>query len=311
MKIKLFLITTLLTLTACSDSGQSTVSAKKTSPSKPFADFTNSIGMPFKALPKGSFYMGSCKLTRENKEADKKRAFLGEAPLGATCPSGAALDNDAYDGETPQHKVTVPAFFMAATEVTVGQFKQFIREANRSDLLTEDFTNDNQYSDQAAVARVSWHDAQAFITWLNSKEGVDTYRLPSEAEWEYAARAGTTTRFSWGNNANVAGQYAWYEKNVYDRGIRHAMKVGVKQHNAFGLYDMHGNLWEWTQDCWNNSYHGAPRNGSAWRSGDCDSRLLRGGSWDYDAGYLRSAFRYTTAPSNRYIFSSFRVVQGF
>ena len=119
---------------------------------------------------------------------------------------------------------------------------------------------------------------QRFIEALNRKEGVTTYRLPSEAEWEYAARAGTQTVYSFGSDANQLGQYAWYADNNYDNWFR---PVGGKQPNAFGLYDMHGNVEEWVQDCGILNYTGAPTDGSAWVTGNCASRIMRGGNtWD-------------------------------
>ena len=266
------------------------------------ADFTNSIGMQFITIPAGSFYMGSCKLSAEQQEKNKKHKFMGLEPEGPACPSGAGADSDARDRETPQHRVSIAqAFQLGAHEVTLGQFKQFIAGAERYDLLSDSFMKYNRAGDNAAVAWVSWQDAQAFIKWLNGKEGGERYRLPSEAEWEYAARAGTTTRYSWGDSGSEAGAYAWYDKNAYDRGEKYAHAVGAKQPNPWGLYDMHGNVYEWTQDCRNYSYRGAPSDGSAWLAGDCSVRVLRGGSWYYNQGVLRSANRnYDTTGYRNY-----------
>ena len=261
------------------------------------ADFTNSIGMQFVTIPAGSFYMGSCKLSAKQQEKNTKRKFMGLAPEDPACPSGAGNDADAYDSETPQHRVSIDnAFQMGAHEVTLGQFKQFIAGAERYDLFSVDFMQANRAGDNAAVARVSWQDAQSFIKWLNAQESSERYRLPSEAEWEYAARAGTTTRYSWGDSASEADAHAWYRESVYARGEGYAHTVGAKKPNPWGLYDMHGNVDEWTQDCWNNSYRGAPGDGSAWLSGGCSWRVLRGGSWGNRLEILRSAERsaYTT-----------------
>ena len=274
------------------------------------ADFTNSIGMQFITIPAGSFYMGSCKLSAEQQEKNKKRKFMGLEPEGPACPSGAGADAKAYDDETPQHRVSIAqAFQLGAHEVTLGQFKQFIAGAERYDLLSDDFMKYNRAGDNAAVARVSWQDAQAFIKWLNGKEGGERYRLPSEAEWEYAARAGTTTRYSWGDSASEAGAYAWYDKNAYDRGEKYAHTVGAKKPSPWGLYDMHGNVWEWTQDCWNSSYNGAPGDGSAWLAGDCSKRVLRGGSWHFDRDFLRSANRKFDTTGYRSIVNGFRAAR--
>lgn len=205
------------------------------------ASYTNSIGMKFTNIPAGSFYMGSCKLSAAAK--------------AAACPSGTSAHSDASDDETPQHKVHISkAFQMGVYEVTLGQFKQFI-DAGREDLLRDVFMEDNSQGDSAAVTTVTWNDAQAFIHWLNKKEGGSRYRLPTEAEWEYAARAGTTTRYSWENSKSQAGNYAWYDKNSKDVGVQYARAVGTKKPNPWGLYDMHSNVWEWVQDWYGeNSY---------------------------------------------------------
>ena len=213
------------------------------------ADDTNAIGMRFKNIPAGSFYMGSCKLSDADKEANKKRKFMGLPPKGAACPSGAGIDDEAWDKEIPQHKVRIGRRFrMGVYEVTLGQFKQYIAGAGRDDLLTDDFMKYNRNGDRAPVTWVSQRDAQGFIRWLNKKEGTRTYRLPTEAEWEYAARAGTTTRYSWGNaigrnraNCNGCGSQ-WDNKRP--------APVGSFAANPFGLYDMHGNVKEWVEDCY-------------------------------------------------------------
>jgi hypothetical protein len=128
------------------------------------------------------------------------------------------------------------------------------------------------------VERVSWDDAQTFVKKLSEKTGKN-YRLPSEAEWEYASRAGSQTDFCFGNDAwTHLYEYAWFCDN--SQGESHP--CGEKRPNAFGLHDMYGNVWEWTADCWNCNYNGAPSDGSAWGSGDCSQRVRRGGSWDYD-----------------------------
>ena len=128
------------------------------------------------------------------------------------------------------------------------------------------------------VINVSWEDAVAYTKWLSGQTG-ERCRLPSEAEWEYAARAGSVTKYSWGNeigsnqaNCDVCGSQ-WDGKQT--------APVGSFDPNGWGLHDLHGNVWEWVQDCWNGSYQGAPTNGSAWESGDCSRRVLRGGSWNF------------------------------
>lgn len=274
------------------------------------ADYTNSIGMKFKNIPAGSFYMGSCKLSAADKEANKKRQFMGMASKSAACPSGGTTDNDASDNETPQHKVRISkGFQMGIYEVTLGQFKKFIAGSGRDNLITDDFIKNNSHGDSAAVTEVSWNDAQAFIRWLNKKEGGNRYRLPTEAEWEYAARAGTNTIYSWGNAKSQAGSYAWYDTNAYDVGRKYAHAVGTKKPNPWGFYDMHGNVWEWVQDWYDENYY---RNSSSTDPKGASSgrlRVYRGGSWYYDAWYLRSANRFNDSPGYRDSNLGFRLVR--
>ena len=274
------------------------------------ADYTNSIGMKFKNIPAGSFYMGSCKLNAADKAVNKKRKLMGMSEKSAACPSGANADNDASDDETPQHKVRITkGFQMGIHEVTLGQFKKFIAGAGHGGLLTDDFIKDNSHGDNAAVCCVSWDDAQSFINWLNKKEGGSHYRLPTEAEWEYAARAGTTSIYSWGNSKGQAVNYAWYYKNACDVGDKYAHSVGRKKPNPWGLYDMQGNVWELCQDWYDENYYrnsptNDPRGPSSGRF-----RVDRGGSWNYDARYLRSAYRSYYSPGVRSHDIGFRLLR--
>ncbi|MDP7442649.1 MAG: formylglycine-generating enzyme family protein, partial [Verrucomicrobiota bacterium] len=145
------------------------------------------------------------------------------------------------------------------------------------------------------VMNINFRDAEDFVRWL-SRKTEQTYRLPTEAEWDYTCRAGTTTPFHFGetigtDQANYDGNYTYGGggKGVYRK---KTVPVGNFPANAFGLHDMHGNVWEWVEDCWNGNYHGAPTDGSVWSSGDCSHRVLRGGSWYSKPGYMRSAARY-------------------
>lgn len=257
------------------------------------------IGIAMVNIPAGDFMMGSCKLPNSVQEENKKRAFLGQPPRTVNCSDS---DADASDDETPQHRVSIAAFQMGMTEVTLGQFKTFITAAGRSDLVNDDFMKFNAYGDDAPVVGVSWHDAQAFIGWLNKIDG-GGYRLPSEAEWEYACRAGSNQKYCGSNDLGAVG---WYDKNNSKRQPR---RVASKQANAFGLYDMSGNAMEWVQDCWQYTYNGAPSNGSAWSSEQCNRRVLRGGYWFGPEKAARAARRGSNPPNFRIGLSGFRVAR--
>ncbi len=267
------------------------------SPAALAGEFTNHVGMRFVDIPAGSFYMGSCKFTP------------GQGAVPA-CPSGSVSDPEAYDDETPQHPVKLKAFQLGRTEVTLGQFKRFIQATGNTQLMDGDFEKYNAgQGEYVPVVQVSWQDAQAFVQWLNQskpKSDRGVYRLPSEAEWEYAARGGTRSRYYFGDGIDKRlGQYAWYDKNAGDR----QRPVAGKKPNAFGLYDMLGNVWEWTEDCWNESYQGAPADGSAWTSGECGKRVVRGGSWFDVPLYLRAAVRFGDRMDRRINYDGFRVVR--
>ena len=218
------------------------------------------------------------------------RIPAGEFPMGS--PEGEV---DRASDEGPQRKVRVAEFFIGRFEVTRAQWRQVARMPKVKIDLNEDpsyFKN----SWQQPVERVSWSGAVEFCERLQKRTG-RVYRLPSEAEWEYAARAGTTTPFAFGST--VTPQFVNYDGNFpYGSAPKDVVRgktvaVGsLSVANAFGLFDMHGNVWEWCQDYWHDSYSGAPADGSAWlRGGDSSLRVGRGGSYYFAARHSRSAFR--------------------
>lgn len=231
-------------------------------------------------------------------------------PAGSFMMGSSDTDKQADDDEKPLHKVIIAkAFAMGKYEVTVGQFRQFVDETRyQTDAEKQGgcfiYKNDawNQQkghswekvgfkqTEQEPVACVSWNDANAYIEWL-SKKTKKEYRLPTEAEWEYAARAGTTTNYYWGNTIDCAkANYGYSLCN-----IEKTTTVGAYPANAWGLHDMSGNVWEWTMDCWHGNYKSAPVDGTAWlkqQKGNCDRRGVRGGSWDFYPQILRSANRF-------------------
>jgi formylglycine-generating enzyme required for sulfatase activity len=224
----------------------------------------NSLGMEFIRIEAGTFQMGT-------------------------------NHSDAYDNEKPVHTVRLTQpFYLGKYEVTQGQW-QAVMGNNPSS-----FTGDTN----RPVENVSWDDVQEFIRRLQAREGGATYRLPTEAEWEYAARAGTTTRWSFGNEASQLGRYAWYEGNA--GGQTHP--VGQLQPNPWGLYDMHGNVWEWVRDRYGPYTSGGTAVDPTGPSSGLD-RVLRGGSWGITARRCWSANRISDAPDNRHGALGFRLLR--
>ena len=195
--------------------------------------------------------------------------------------------------EQPQRSVSLPSFALGKFEVTQEQWFSVMG-------TTPSFLKGRSLP----VEQVSWNDAQEFVKKLNQKTGKQ-YKLPSEAEWEYAARGGSPSAFSFGDTAIDVGRYAWFNRNSGNK----TNPVGEKLPNNFGLYDMHGNVSEFTQDCWNNNYSGAPQDGSAWTVGNCSMRVLRGGSWLHPIQGLRSANRGWLSPAVRELHYGFRVAR--
>ncbi|MGI9104142.1 MAG: SUMF1/EgtB/PvdO family nonheme iron enzyme [Terriglobales bacterium] len=259
-------------------------------------------------VPAGKFTIGS-------SESEKAWA----ASHGASPQSVA--------DESPQHEVSLPSFGLGKYDVTRGEYAAFVRETGysagdgchessmpkASKQAGANWQNPGfSQSERDPVICVSWQDARAFVVWLNGKlrpagspSGEGPYRLPSESEWEYAARAGTTTRFWWGDDDTNAGTYAWYKGN--SGGQTHP--VGSKPANTFGVYDMVGNVWQWTEDCYAENYIHAPKDGSASEAGKDCLRVDRGGSWLYPAWLLRSATRERNPADYRDIIMGFRVAR--
>ncbi|KQQ40246.1 serine/threonine protein kinase [Duganella sp. Leaf126] len=229
-------------------------------------------------IPTGRFQMGS-----------------HEVEQAAAVKAGA--QHKWLQREGPQHWVGIgQSFALGRYPVTVGQWRQFVRATGWESQSDVDWRAPGfAQNDEHPVVGVSWYDAQRYLRWLSEQTG-QTYRLPSEAEWEYACRAGTRTAFSFGDT--IGADQANYDANyVYNGGPRGEFRQGTTRVDAFapnpwGLFDMHGNVWEWTQDVVHDTYDGAPADGSAWETGgDQARRILRGGSWLYNPRYLRSAVR--------------------
>lgn len=246
--------------------GNSYGTTKPESPEISETFISSSTGMEFILIPPGEFHMGS--------------SFQGE---------------DGSDCESAVHKAMVKDYFyMGISPVTQKQWKKIMG------------TNPSKFKDESRpVEMVSWEDIQEFIKRLNEVENTTRYRLPSEVEWEYACRAGTKTRYFFGDDESSLGEYAWYVKNAG----RKTHPVGQKKPNYWGLYDMHGNVWELVLDKWNENYTDSVPCGSS--SGDINNsaHISRGGSWYCDADYCHSDARFSREPQKRLPNLGFRLVR--
>ena len=250
-------------------------------------------------------------------------------PAGSFMMGSSSHEEGRYDVEGPVHRVTIPApFAVGRYEVTRGEFARFVEAAGHSTGNSCWTFEDDGWKDRSGlnwrnpgyrqdnrepVVCVNWEDARAYVNWLSRETG-KPYRLLSEAEWEYSARAGTTGPFHFG--ATISTDQANYNGNaIYGSGRegvyrKKTVPVGSFRANGFGLHAVHGNVWEWVEDCGHASYRGAPSDGSVWvTGGDCGYRMLRGGSWDSVPGDLRSASRYGDTAGSRSYFSGFRVTR--
>jgi sulfatase modifying factor 1 len=243
-------------------------------PAPAIESITNSIGMTLNKIPAGTFIMGS-------PEDEPERSDIEH-----------------------QHRVTITkAFYIQTTEVTQEQWK--------SVMGTEPWKGQGSVKEgpNYPATFVSWNDAVAYCKKLSEKES-KTYRLPTEAEWEYACRAGTETRWSFGNDEKALGDYAWYRENADDIDEKYAHQVELKKPNAFGLYDMHGNVWEWCHDYYGKDYYKQSPEKDPTGPGSGSSRVLRGGSWSsHRSRDSRSAFRHRHDADYRNRSHGFRLVR--
>lgn len=237
-------------------------------------------------------------------EEIKEFKDCSECPIMVRLPAGSFLMGDERGdrSEKPAHRVSIPIpFSIGKYEITVGEWQACVLDrgcAQQSEKV------DN--SERAPIRDISWTDAQMYVNWLSQKTG-DSYRLPTESEWEYAARGGTTTRYWWGDQFQTGKLSckgcggSWNSK--------FPAQVGSHAANPFGLHDMNGNVWEWVSDCWHDSYIGAPSDGSSWEKKNCRTRVLRGGSWRNDSSYMYSATRFRYDADVRYLLNGFRVAK--
>jgi formylglycine-generating enzyme required for sulfatase activity len=267
----------------------------------------------------------SAHATAQRRQADDAGAPGQTFRDCAACPEMAVVPAGSFmmgspeseigrgSNEGPQRKVTMPSFAIGKHEVTFAQWDACAVEGGCAHKPGDETWGRGK----RPAINIAWHDAMEFVAWLSRKTG-KPYRLPTEAEWEYAARGITDASephppFSTGSTINY--KQANYDANfVYADGKmglyrQKTVEVGSFRRNTFGLHDMHGNVWEWVQDCYRDSYRGAPTDGSAVSARDCSLRILRGGAWNYYPQLLRSAYRYATAPEVRLDMAGLRVAR--
>jgi formylglycine-generating enzyme required for sulfatase activity len=234
----------------------------------------------------------------------------GSASDCAGCPEmvvlqpGSFVMGDAQGdrSEKPAHRVTLrKPFAIGKYEVTLAQWNACVQAA-----ACKAIPDASGWSDESPARNLSWTDAQQYVRWLSKRTG-QHYRLPTEAEWEYATRAGTSTRYWWGEKmepgkANCKGCGGDWNNAA-------PVSVNAFPPNPFGIYGMNGGVWEWVEDCWHKDYDGAPTDGSAWTSSDCRENVIRGGGWRNDSTYAHSASRFTYDTTVRYILNGFRVAK--
>jgi formylglycine-generating enzyme required for sulfatase activity len=238
-------------------------------------------------------------------------------PTGSFLMGSPAREAGRFDDEGPQRTVTIARpFAVAKFEVRFDEWMQCVLDEECRMVTDESWGRGPR-----PVVNVSWNDAKRYVDWLAKKTG-KPYRLLTEAEWEYAARANTETPYYWDKqsdnpclyanvlNPSVKKKYKFdWESFSCEDGYAETAPVGAFRPNAFGLYDMLGNAWEWVEDCWHDSYKDAPIDGSAWVTKACDSRVVRGGGWFSGPQFVRSAIRYRFAPSDLFDYLGFRVAR--
>lgn len=224
---------------------------------------------------------------------DYKDPLIGD--MVAVEGGNFTMGSNEYDEEKPPHSVNVPSFYIGRHEVTQAQWKKIMNGGNPS--LNK--------CNECPVVGVSWYDVQEFIRKLNQQSS-HTYRLPTEAEWEYAARGGIKQDDYIYAGSNNVDEVAWYG---YSKADKKAHPVGKKKANGLDIYDMSGNVWEWCEDWYHDTYQNAPDNGQAWLKPARKSRVLRGGSWNSRAASMRVASRFRGTPDNHLNFIGFRLTR--
>ena len=250
------------------------------------------------------------------RDCDDHCPEMASIPPGKFFMGSGPSEKDAKVNEEPRHAVEISySFAVGAYEVTLAEWEACVSEGGCSSIPLD--RHKRPGNGKRPVTHVTWHEAKTYTDWLSGRTGMD-YRLPSESEWEYVARANTTTLFHTGQSitseqANYDGRYDWRRSGVLTSDIYRGrtLEVGPFEANAFGLHDIHGNASEWTLDCYNSHYNGAPEDGQARGTGNCARRVVRGGSWKDKPLDIRSARRHANVPDERSSKIGFRVMRTF
>jgi formylglycine-generating enzyme required for sulfatase activity len=264
--------------------------------------------MPYRSANFGKYVLTAVR-ERALKRGDPFRECAKDCPWMIVVPAGdfmmgSPVDEKGRDpNEGPEHLVTIARpFAVSMYDVTFDDWDACVKVGG---CPREGGANDNSWGKHnRPVINVNWDDAQAYVAWLRKMTGKE-YRMLSEAEWEYAARAGTTTAFYWGDELDIKNANCHRCENEWS-GLK-TSPVGKFKPNPFGLFDMAGNVWQWVQDCWNADYNGAPTDSLPCETGDCEKRVVRGGSWYYYPADPRSAYRYGDKKDDRNYNTGFRV----
>lgn len=216
------------------------------------------------------------------------------------------MGSNISDDEKPIHEVNIKNdFYMGKYEVTFAEYDKFCEDTNRKKPDDEGFGRGLK-----PVINVSWNDASEYAKWLSQKTG-QNYKLPSETQWEYATKAGTNTKYSFGDDENKLGQYSWYRNNSYNKGKNHSdygtHNVGSKKPNPWGLYDVHGNVWEWVDDWYMDDYNNTPRDEASNIKGEQNFKINRGGSWIDDTRSSSTVINSYDSPTSSYRMKGFRL----
>ncbi len=250
------------------------------------------------------------------RDCDDHCPEMALVPPGEFLMGSGPSEEDAKVNEEPRHAVEIAyPFAVGAYEVTLAEWEACVNEGGCSSVPLD--RHKRPGNGKRPVTHVTWHEAKTYTDWLSGRTGMD-YRLPSESEWEYVARANTTTLYHTGQSitseqANFDGRYDWRHSGALTADIYmgRTLEVGSLVGNAFGLYDIHGNASEWTLDCYNSHYNGAPEDGRARGTGNCARRVVRGGSWKDKPLDIRSARRHANVPDERSSKIGFRVMRTF